>query len=410
MAKVVFRNKNKKLSASGATYVEPGQIYYRGVVLEQVVDKLSYVPFFLHFLFGKNGSQHQVELLDHILTKNVDTLVNVSDVERSIAHIPGTSYHQMSALANIIGAKYEAGDREQRRKTLTALHQKLGLFDEIHPTLATAFLFLNVLVKLYAVMDKREPYHDARTFIESFFVNVLGRNPDKLNHLELIAWDAYLVSLCTHGLTSPSYHGFRVVSNARGSFTSALQAWLAGANADLHFGAISGSMYDLYEVERRGITHAQHIREILERGERVRGYGHRVHPRLLANYPRSRVAKFRSTTPHSTGTIEDHQEIEYSEELQTDLRVRINFALWDRIGYQGKYTKMARERAKQAFTLVGCANVDTIGAGLYLNLGLSHNHTLLGPTIARIPHLTDIYITETTQTRPNKYINLQERT
>lgn len=397
MTKVVFTNKNKRLIARGKTYVSPGQIYYKGAQLEEVVDNLSYIPFFLHCLLGKNGSEQQVNRLEHILTRNVDALISTLDLE-SIAHIDGDSYHKISALVNAVGAKYEAGDREKRRKTLSNLHQELGLFDEVDPTLVIAFLFLNVLPKFYAIIDKREPYHGANTFIESFFINVLGRDPDNIDHKELVVWDAYLVSLCTHGLTSPSYHGFRIAANAHASFTTALQAWLAGASADLHFGAISGSMHDLREVDRCSITHSKHIGEILQRGERVKGYGHRVHSRLLANYP------------HETGTIEDHKGIEYSEDLQTDPRVRINFALWDRTGYQRKYTDMARQRAQEAFNLVGCANVDTMAAGIYLDIGLGDNHTLLGPTIARIPHLTDIYITETTQTRPNKYIDLQERT
>ncbi|MDA2922979.1 hypothetical protein MYX07_06985 [Patescibacteria group bacterium AH-259-L07] len=397
MAKVVFTNKNKRLTAKGKTHVSPGQIYYRGTNLEEVVDKLSYVPFFLHCLLSKNGSPPQIHTLEHILTRNIDNLISTTELER-IARISGGSYHTISALVNAVGAKYEAGEQEKRRKTLNILHKELGLDDEIDPTMASAFIILNVLPKLYAVIDKREPYHNAQTFIESFFINALGKDPGALDEKELIAWDTYLVSLCTHGLTSPSYHGFRVTANACGSFTTSLQAWLAIANADLHFGAIGGAIKDLHEVERRGITHTKHIQEILDRGLRVKGYGHRVHPRLLANYP------------HSTGTIEDHQSIEYSEDIQTDPRVRINFVLWNTLGYNGVYTTMVRERAKQAFTLVGCANVDTMAAGLYLDLGLSYERTLVGPFISRIPHLTEIYVRETTQMRPNKYIGLEERT
>lgn len=390
MAKVVFINKNRKLVPRGETRIKPGQIYYKGVALNEVVDKFSYVPFFLYCLLGSNGSQDQVEQLEQILTIDLSHLIDISELKH-IAQIPGESYSKIAGLVNYIGGKYETGLLDTRINVLRDLHQSLGLFDTVAPTLATAFLILNALPKLYALIDGREPYHKAKTFIESFFVNVLGKDPNKILERDLIVWDTYLVSVCTHGLTAPSYHGFRVTANVRSPFTTALNAWLAGARGDLHFGSIDGCIKDLNEVERRGITHTQHIKEILENGLRVNGYGHRFHPRL------------------SDKGISGHRNMRYSENLQTDPRIHINFGLWRKLGYDKKYTKMVRKRAKEAFTLVGCANVDTMAAGLYLDLGLKQEHALLGPFIARIPHLTEIYINETLKTRPNNYIGLKKR-
>lgn len=394
MTKVIFINKNKKFVPRGETYVKPGQIYYKGVALDEVVDKFSYVPFFLYCLLGRNGSQNQVKQLEQILTMDLSHLINISELKH-VAQIPGESYSKIAGLVNYIGGKYETGSLDTRINVLRDLHQSIGLFDDVAPTLATTFLILNAIPKLYALINGREPYHKAKTFIESFFINVLGRDSDKILEKDLIVWDTYLVSVCTHGLTAPSYHGFRVAANVISPFTTALNAWLAGARGDLHFGSIDGCIKDLKEVERRGITHTQHIKEILDNGLRVNGYGHRFHPRLLANYSHSGIS--------------GHRNMRYSEDLQTDPRIHINFGLWGKLGYDGKYTKMVRKRAEEAFTLVGCANVDTMTAGLYLDLGLKQEHALLGPFIARIPHLTEIYTDETLKIRPNNYIGLKKR-
>ncbi|MCH7759339.1 hypothetical protein IID20_03210 [Patescibacteria group bacterium] len=396
MAKVVFINKNKKLIADGETYVEPGQLYYQGVSLDKVVGKLSYVPFYLHCSLGHNASPEQLVQFERVFTMDATQFISESELHY-IAQVKGGSYSKLTALINYIGGKFETGILKQRMGVLRELNKDLGLDGILDPALATVPLILNTLPKLYAVIDGRKPDHQAATFIESFFINVLGRVPNELSDKELIVWDTYLVSLCAHGLTSPSYHGFRVSANTRAPFTSALQAWLTAAAGDLHFGAIGGAIYDLREVEREGITHSEHIQAILDNGFRVSGYGHRMHPRLLANYP------------HGSKTNENHRNIPYREDLQTDPRVRINFACWRALDYQGKYIQMTRQRAKEAFTLVGCANVDTMAAGLYLDLGLKQEHTLLGPFIARLPHLMQIYIQEATKTRPNKYIGLKER-
>lgn len=396
MPETRFTNKNDKLLARGTTHVESGQIYFKGIPLEELVGKVSYTPLLLHHLLGQNPTQEQIDQLEAQLTRDLSGFMNEENLQY-IANTPGDSYNKTTALLNWIASTYERGHYNERVGQLNELHEGLELSDYVDPKLATFPLILNDLPKLYAVTDGREPYHNAETFMESFFINVLDKKPSDISETEITLWDAYLVSLSSHGLTSPSYQGFRVAANAQAPFTIALNSWLAAAEGDVHFGALGESIKDLLEVDERGITHTQHIMERLNNGQRVNGYGHRFHPRLLANYP------------HTDGIIENHRNMTYDENLQSDPRVRTNFALWDEIGYEGKFTRMVRERAEEAFTLVGCANVDGMAAGLYLDLGLTEEHALLGPFIARIPHLMEIYLRESGEVRPNNYIGLEER-
>lgn len=398
---LIYHNKNKLLQANGDTTVSSGQIYYKGNDLETVVDSLSYVPLLLHHLLESNPSDIQIDSMENVLTKNLDEFVSPVELAR-IADGPGDAYNKISSLLNYIHGQYEWGPKRERIPKLSHLHHGMELPEFIDVELSSIILILNSLPKLFALIDHRTPYHDAETFIESFFINVLAKKQNKLPEKELIMWDSYLVSLFGHGLTSPSYHGFRSAANVWAPLTASLNGWLAAATGDLHFGALGGSMRDLVTVRKKNINHSSQIKSILDKSERVFGYGHRVHPRLIANFP------------HKENSIEQHQEIPYDISIQSDPRVRINFHLWEKLHYDGFYTKAALDRSKEAFLLVGCANVDAMAAGLYLDLGLTEHHSLLGPFIARIPHLLAIYLQETGKTqrvdiKPNQYINLEKR-
>ncbi|MCH7759755.1 hypothetical protein IID20_05380, partial [Patescibacteria group bacterium] len=113
MAKVVFINKNKKLIANGKTYVKPGQLYYQGVSLDEVVDKLSYVPFYLHCFLGHNATSKQLAQFERVFTMDATQFISESDL-RYIAQVKGGSYNKLTALVNYIGGKFETGILKQR--------------------------------------------------------------------------------------------------------------------------------------------------------------------------------------------------------------------------------------------------------------------------------------------------------
>src|SRR5690606_41048396 len=69
--------------------------------------------------------------------------------------------------------------------------------------------------------------------------------------------------------------------------TCALPIWIGALSGPLHGGAPSRVLHMLEEVERTGDA-ASYVRSVLDRGERLMGFGHRVY---RAEDPRARVLR-----------------------------------------------------------------------------------------------------------------------
>nr|MBA3810198.1 citrate synthase [Caulobacteraceae bacterium] len=92
---------------------------------------------------------------------------------------------------------------------------------------------------------------------------------------EVAALDAYLVTVCDHGLNASTFAA-RVVASTRAGLTSAVLAGLCALKGPLHGGA-PGPVIDMLDA----IGHPRNARPWLEaaldRGDRLMGFGHRVY-------------------------------------------------------------------------------------------------------------------------------------
>lgn len=98
---------------------------------------------------------------------------------------------------------------------------------------------------------------------------------DRPSEAEARALGAYLVTVCDHGLNASTFVA-RCVASTRAGLGSAVIAGLSALKGPLHGGA-PGPVLDMLD----GIGFAENaeswIREALERGERLMGFGHRVY-------------------------------------------------------------------------------------------------------------------------------------
>src|SRR3954453_23451484 len=111
----------------------------------------------------------------------------------------------------------------------------------------------------------------ARSIPERFLIRWRGEaDPD---HVKAI--DAYWISAAEHGMNASTFTA-RVVASTGADVAAALSAAVGALSGPLHGGAPSRVLTMLDDVERTGDAE-KYVKELLDRGERLMGFGHRVY-------------------------------------------------------------------------------------------------------------------------------------
>jgi citrate synthase len=100
------------------------------------------------------------------------------------------------------------------------------------------------------------------------------------------AIDAYWISAAEHGMNASTFTA-RVVASTGADCAAALSSAVGALSGPLHGGAPARVLKMLDEVERSGDAEAW-VKDALDRGERLMGFGHRVY---RAEDPRARVLR-----------------------------------------------------------------------------------------------------------------------
>jgi citrate synthase len=100
------------------------------------------------------------------------------------------------------------------------------------------------------------------------------------------ALDAYRTSAAEHGMNASTFTA-RVVASTGADVAAALSAAVGALSGPLHGGAPARVLAMLDAVERDGDA-PRYVRAVLDRGERLMGFGHRVY---RAEDPRARVLR-----------------------------------------------------------------------------------------------------------------------
>jgi citrate synthase len=122
----------------------------------------------------------------------------------------------------------------------------------------------------------------ATSIPERFLIRWRGEaDPD---HVKAI--DAYWISAAEHGMNASTFTA-RVVASTGADVAAALSSAVGALSGPLHGGAPSRVLKILDGVERSGDAD-RYVKDLLDRGERLMGFGHRVY---RAEDPRARVLR-----------------------------------------------------------------------------------------------------------------------
>jgi citrate synthase len=140
----------------------------------------------------------------------------------------------------------------------------------------------------------------AGSIAERFLIRWRGEADPR--HVEAI--DAYWISAAEHGMNASTFTA-RVVASTGADVAAALSAAVGALSGPLHGGAPSRVLKMLDDVEAMGDAE-RYVKELLDRGERLMGFGHRVY---RAEDPRARVLR---RTAHQIGS----SRVEVAEGLE----------------------------------------------------------------------------------------------
>src|SRR6058998_2580362 len=131
-----------------------------------------------------------------------------------------------------------------------------------------------------AVPQKR--VDEASTIVERFMIRWRGEPAPR----HVAAVDAYWTSAAEHGMNASTFTA-RVIASTGADVAAALSGAVGAMSGPLHGGAPARVLGMIEEIERTGDATA-YVKNLLDRGERLMGFGHRVY---RAEDPRARVLR-----------------------------------------------------------------------------------------------------------------------
>jgi citrate synthase len=123
---------------------------------------------------------------------------------------------------------------------------------------------------------------EASSIVERFMIRWRGEPDPK--HVKAI--DAYWTSAAEHGMNASTFTA-RVIASTGADVAAALSGAVGAMSGPLHGGAPARVLHMIEEVERIGNAET-YVKQALDKGERLMGFGHRVY---RAEDPRARVLR-----------------------------------------------------------------------------------------------------------------------
>ncbi|HZO98213.1 MAG TPA: citrate synthase 2 [Gaiellaceae bacterium] len=165
------------------------------------------------------------------------------------------------------------------------------------------------------------------------------------------AVDTYWVSAAEHGLNASTFTA-RIAASTGADCAAAMSAAVGALSGPLHGGAPTRVLRMLDEVEARGDAEA-YVRELLARGERIMGFGHRVY---RAEDPRARVLR-RTARELGSARVEvaetlERAAIEALREAHPERPLETNVEFWAAV-----VLEVARIPPDMYPAMFGCARV-----------------------------------------------------
>ena len=233
-----------------------GSLRYRGVDIEELVGKVS---------FGDAWGL----LVDNSFTPGLPPF-NTLELPVRSGDVRVDVQSSLAMLAPKLGFKplLDIDDTQAR--------------DELAQTSVSALSYVAQSARADLPAVPQSEVDKGQTAVEQFLLRWRG----EVNPLHVKALSAYWVSAAEHGMNASTFTA-RVVASTGADVAAALSAGIGAMSGPLHGGAPTRVLHMVEEVEKTGDA-VGYVKGILDRHERLMGFGHRVY---RAEDPRARVLR-----------------------------------------------------------------------------------------------------------------------
>ncbi|HZN18049.1 MAG TPA: citrate synthase 2 [Micromonosporaceae bacterium] len=234
-----------------------GALRYRGVDIEDLIGRISFGNVWALLVDGKFGPGLPPAEPFPVPVHSGDIRVDVQSAVAMLAPYWG--------LGQLLDIPDEQAREDLARVSVTALS-----------FVAQSARGLGLPAVPQKEIDK------AHTIVERFMKRWRGE-PDP-RHVKAV--DSYFISAAEHGLNASTFT-VRVVASTGADAAACISSGIGALSGPLHGGAPSRVLHMIEGVEKSGDAEA-YVKGVLDRGERLMGFGHRVY---RAEDPRARVLR-----------------------------------------------------------------------------------------------------------------------
>jgi 2-methylcitrate synthase len=235
-----------------------GRLSYRGYDIDDLAPNATFEEIVHLLLYGQLPNRQQLEALKRELGARrslPEPLVN------AMQNVPKTAW-PMEVLRTIVSGLGLFSPVNARGEHLSDVHTAIDLIAKM-PTIVAAW------DRIRRGLDPVAPNPEL-----SQAGNFLYMRTGKAPHaIEEDALDTYFVLLADHSFNASTFAA-RVVASTRADMYASVTAALATLQGDLHGGAATAAYRALAEVKTPENAET-YVREILARGDRIMGMGHR---------------------------------------------------------------------------------------------------------------------------------------
>ncbi|MDR5656334.1 citrate synthase [Halodesulfurarchaeum sp. HSR-GB] len=280
---------------------DAGKLYYRGYPIEALAEEATYEEV-LYLLWNEDLptatelADFEAEMREARAVKPgiIDLLQLLADSgERPISALR-SSVSMLSAEDPATGS--DPTDLEAARHMGRRISAKF-------PTVLAAF------DRLRRGKEPVEPREDLG-LAANFLYMLHGTEPDPV---DAEIFDKALTLHADHGLNASTFTAM-VVGSTLADVYNSVTAAVAALSGPLHGGANQDVMEALLEIDEGPLTATEWIKELLDSGERIPGWGHRVYN---VRDPRAKILE--SELRRLSNRTEDCHWLEYLEDLETHL-------------------------------------------------------------------------------------------
>ncbi|KAB1186738.1 MULTISPECIES: citrate synthase [Haloferax] len=244
---------------------DAGQLIYRGYDIDDLARDASYEEVLYLLWHGKLPNREELDDFSAELAAHRDLGDGILDVARELAEQDESPMAALRTLVSAMSAFDENADFEDVTNREVNLEKAKRITAKMPSVLAA-----------YARFRRGDDYvapNEDLDHAANFLYMLNGEEP---NDVLAETFDMALVLHADHGLNASTFSAM-VTASTLSDMYSAVTSAVGTLSGSLHGGANANVMRMLKDVDDSDMDPTQWVKDALERGERVAGFGHRVY-------------------------------------------------------------------------------------------------------------------------------------